>query len=175
MCQPLSYADFDGLKTPWTLMWVRSLWIRSRITFSKLISRSLSVTSSRWPILLPDARQVSVFYYLRFIIFYIHSKKWKDKDKNKRCHIYKRRKVYIFLCYTLYTLYICIFYTFYKRFKKIFVQIKLHCSCVSMNCVIHRIPATLPKPRFPSCAILWKCVYPDESRDAIRTRRTLQL
>jgi len=84
---------------------------------------------------------------------------------------YKWRKVYIFLCYTLY---ICIFDMFYN--KKFFVQIKLHCPCVSMNCVIHRIPTTLRKPRFPSRTIFFpRGIYPNDSRDATRTHRTLQL
>jgi len=36
-----------------------------------------------------------------------------------------------------------------------------------MNYAIHRIPATLHKPRFPSCAILFpQGIYQDESHDA---------
>jgi len=45
-----------------------------------------------------------------------------------------------------------------------------------MNCAIHRIPATLCKPRFPFCVILFpRGIYSDEPRDATRIRETLHI
>jgi len=76
----------------------------------------------------------------------------------------------------IFVLYIVYMYFWYVLQQKIFVQIKLHCPCVSMNCVIHRIPTTLRKPRFPSRTIFFpRGIYPNESHDATRTHRTLQL
>jgi len=47
-------------------------------------------------------------------------------------------------------------------------------SCIHESCDPSN--STLRKPRFPSCAILFpRDIYPDESRDAIRIRRTLQI
>ena len=60
--------------------------------------------------------------------------------------------------------------------KMFFERIKLHCFCLSKNCVIHQIPATLHRPCLPSCAIFsLQDIRQGESRDATHARRTLLL
>jgi len=81
--------------------------------------------------------------------------------------VYKYRKVYIFLCYTLY------FYTFYNIY--FLYEIKLHCRCVSKNCVNYQIPAISRKPCHLSCAIISpQDTRRDQPREAAPARRTLQ-